>query len=142
MTIASIIADREGGVISCTAEQSVLEAASLLAEKRIGALPVLNGDTVAGIFSERDLLYSVAREGAGVLDRPVGEVMTSPAITIDLDTDVLEALSLMTRRRIRHLPVMAGRRMVGFVSIGDMVKQRMSQIETEADQMRDYITNA
>ena len=68
--------------------------------------------------------------------------MTSPAITIDQDTSVLKALSLMTRRRIRHLPVMDGNRMAGFVSIGDLVKHRMEIIEAEAQQMRDYITTA
>ncbi|WP_137680491.1 CBS domain-containing protein [Aurantiacibacter suaedae] len=142
MTIASILESRDSQVISCTATDSVQTAAGLLAERRIGALPVLAGDEIAGIFSERDLLYSVAREGEGALQRTVGEVMTSPPITIELGTSVLRALSLMTRRRIRHLPVMDGQRMVGFVSIGDLIKFRMDQIESEADQMREYIASA
>lgn len=142
MTVAKIIANRDHTIVSCTPQDSVLLAAKLLSDKRIGALPVMDGDGIAGIFSERDLLYCVARDGAGVLDRPVGEVMTSPAITIDQDTSVLKALSLMTRRRIRHLPVMDGSRMAGFVSIGDLVKHRMEIIEAEAQQMRDYITTA
>ena len=142
MSIASIIANRDFTIISCVASDSVQHAAGLLAEKRIGALPVLEGEKVAGIFSERDLLYSVARDGAKVLDRPVGDIMTSPAITIASDLDVLQALSLMTRRRIRHLPVVDEDRMVGFVSIGDLVKYRMDQVEAEAEQMREYITTA
>ena len=142
MTVAKIIANRDHTIVSCTPQDSVLLAAKLLTDKRIGALPVMDGDGIAGIFSERDLLYCVAREGADVLARPVGEVMTSPAITIDQDTSVLKALSLMTRRRIRHLPVMDGNRMAGFVSIGDLVKHRMEIIEAEAQQMRDYITTA
>ena len=142
MTVAKIIANRDHTIVSCTPQDSVLLAAKLLADKRIGALPVMDGDGIAGIFSERDLLYCVARDGAGVLDRPVGEVMTSPAITIEQETSVLKALSLMTRRRIRHLPVMDGSRMAGFVSIGDLVKYRMEIIEAEAQQMRDYITAA
>ncbi|RIV92323.1 CBS domain-containing protein [Aurantiacibacter xanthus] len=142
MTIAMILESRESQVISCTASESVQTAAGLLAERRIGALPVLAGDEIAGIFSERDLLYSIAREGERALSRTVGEVMTSPPITIAVDTSVLRALSLMTRRRIRHLPVMDGQRMVGFVSIGDLIKFRMDQIESEADQMREYITSA
>lgn len=142
MSISTIIANRDHTIVSCTPKDTVQTAAALLADKRIGALPVLDGDGIAGIFSERDLLYCIARDGAEVLPRPVGEVMTSPAITIDRDTDVLKALSLMTRRRIRHLPVMEGEKMVGFVSIGDLVKYRMERIEAEAEQMRDYITHA
>ena len=142
MTIAMILESRESQVISCTANDSVQTAAGLLAERRIGALPVLAGDEIAGIFSERDLLYSIAREGERALSRTVGEVMTSPPITIEVGTSVLRALSLMTRRRIRHLPVMNGERMVGFVSIGDLIKFRMDQIESEADQMREYIASA
>lgn len=142
MSVAKIIADRDHTIVFCTQQDSVLLAAKLLADKRIGALPVMDGDEIAGIFSERDLLYCVARDGAEVLNRPVGEVMTSPAITIEHDIDALKALSLMTRRRIRHLPVMDGAKMVGFVSIGDLVKYRMEIIESEAQQMRDYITTA
>ncbi|RPF71408.1 CBS domain-containing protein [Aurantiacibacter spongiae] len=143
MSIAQIIEGREDRtIISCTPRDTVAVAASLLAEKRIGALPVLDGKGVAGIFSERDLLYCVAREGAEVLSRAVGEVMTSPAITIDTKADALTALSLMTRRRIRHLPVCDGDRLIGFVSIGDLVKYRMDRIEHEADQMREYIRTA
>ncbi|RJY09560.1 CBS domain-containing protein [Aurantiacibacter aquimixticola] len=142
MSVAQIIQDRDPTIVSCTPEQSVEIAAKLLAEKRIGALPVLDGDKVAGIFSERDLLYCIAQEGEAVLHRAIGEVMTSPAITITADVDVLAALSMMTKRRIRHLPVVDGDRMIGFVSIGDLVKYRMDRIESEAQQMRDYITTA
>ena len=142
MTIAKIVDNRDPTVISCTPRDSVLLAAQLLAEKRIGALPVIDEDRVAGIFSERDLLYCIAKEGPATLHRAVGEVMTSPAITITRDVGVLAALSLMTKRRIRHLPVVEGDRMVGFVSIGDIVKYRMDRMEAEAQQMRDYITTA
>ena len=142
MTIAHLISDRDDAIVSCSPRDSVHHAATLLAEKRIGALPVMEDGTVAGIFSERDLLYCVARDGAEVLHRAVGEVMTSPAITIEPGANVLKALSLMTKRRIRHLPVVYGDRMVGFVSIGDLVKYRMDRIEAEAAQMREYITSA
>ncbi len=142
MSISKIVNNRDHTIVSCTPQDSVQLAATLLADKKIGALPVMDGDGIAGIFSERDLLYCVARDGAEVLPRPVGEVMTSPAITIDLDTDALKALSLMTRRRIRHLPVMDGAKMIGFVSIGDLVKYRMEIIEAEAQQMREYIATA
>ena len=142
MTIARIIEGRDRTIVSCSPRQSVREAATLLAEHRIGALPVLDGEKVAGIFSERDLLYCVAKEGESTLNRAVAEVMTSPAITIEPEAEVLKALGLMTRRRIRHLPVVQGDRLVGFLSIGDLVKYRMDRIEAEASQMRDYITTA
>ncbi len=142
MSIASLIEGRSEEVVSCSPVDSVQHVAGLLAEKRIGALPVMEGQSVVGIFSERDLLYCVAKEGAAVLPRAVGEVMTSPAITIEVGADVLKAMSMMTRRRIRHLPVVDEGRMVGFVSIGDLVKYRMDRIEQEAEAMREYITTA
>jgi CBS domain-containing protein len=117
-------------------------AASLMSEKRIGALPVVERGKVAGIFSERDLLHSVAREGDIVLHRPVSEVMTTPPITIQPSVDVMSALSLMTTRRVRHLPVVEDDVMIAFISIGDLVKYRIEQVEAEAEQMRDYIAMA
>ncbi len=140
MSIMRIIQGRQQEIISCSPQDSVRFAAGLLAEKRIGALPVMNGTEVAGIFSERDLLYGVAREGEAALARAVGEVMTAPAITIDASVEIMSALSLMTRRRIRHLPVVEDGRLLGFVSIGDLIKHRIESIEAEAQQMRDYIT--
>lgn len=142
MIIAQLIQSRDGDVFTCTSAMSVAEAARLLAEKRIGAVPVVDDDTVVGIFSERDLLYCVARDGAAALDQRVGDVMTSPAITVTPDTEVIEALSLMTRRRIRHLPVLHGTAMVGLVSIGDLVKMRVEAAESEAEAMRAYIQTA
>ncbi|MFC3101002.1 CBS domain-containing protein [Altererythrobacter lauratis] len=142
MSIGRIIAGREQEIVSCTAKDSVRKAAELLAEKRIGAMPVMDGSQVAGIFSERDLLHCVAKHGGAALDLAVGEVMTAPAITIGRNEDALSAMALMTRRRIRHLPVVEGGRLVAFVSIGDLVKHRIEQIEAEAEAMREYITTA
>lgn len=142
MTIARLIEGRVGAVFSCTAQTSVREAIALLAEKRIGALPVLDGSAIAGIFSERDLVYRLTSDGPAVLDMPVGSVMTAPAVTVTSDTDVMAALSLMTRRRIRHLPVVQDGAMIGLVSIGDLVKLRIDLIEAEAAAMRDYIQSA
>ena len=142
MTIAAILEGKGRDVIQVRSTDSVLSVVTLLAEQRIGCVPVVDDGQVVGIFSERDLVYRVATEGAAALERPVAEVMTAPAITIDDDTPVMAGLSLMTKRRIRHLPVMDGGTMVGFVSIGDMVKYRMDVIESEAQQMREYITTA
>jgi CBS domain-containing protein len=139
MTIASILQTRTGPVFTCTVGDSVAHAAATLAEKRIGALPVVENEKVVGIFSERDVIYGLAREGHALLARSVGEVMTAPAITVTTDTAILSALSLMTKRRVRHLPVVSGDRLEGFVSIGDLVKFRIEKIEAEANAMRDYI---
>lgn len=142
MTIAVVIGASKREIFTCKASATVEEAARILSERRIGAMPVFEAGRLVGIFSERDLLYSVAREGASTLDRRVGEVMTAPAITVQPETSALEALSLMTRRRIRHLPVEDGSEVVGFVSIGDLVKYRIDLIEAEAEQMREYIQTA
>lgn len=142
MTIARIIGGRDAPILTCRTSDSVREAVALLAERRIGALPVLQDGTVAGIFSERDVIYKLRELGPEVLDRQVGEVMTAPAVTVDPETEVLAALSLMTKRRIRHLPVMDRGRMVGFVSIGDLVKYRIDRIESEAEALRTYIQTA
>lgn len=141
MTIAMFVGTgRE--IISVSAQTSVSEAVRLLAEKRIGAMPVVEGDTVHGIISERDILYALARDGAAILDWPVERVMTAPAITITGARGLLDALALMTKRRVRHLPVVEEGRLVGFVSIGDLVKARMDRIEAEAAALRDYIQQA
>lgn len=142
MKVSHLIEQRGSEVHTCGVNTGVAQAASLLAERRIGALPVMEATRVVGVFSERDLLYCIASEGAAALDRTVGEVMTAPAVTIDPDTDVLEALSLMTRRRIRHLPVVRSGDMIGLVSIGDLVKQRVELAEAEAQAMRNYIQTA
>ena len=143
MDIGRLIEGRASSdIISCTADTPVREAVRLLASKRIGAIPVMEGGRVAGIFSERDVIYRLADEGDACLARPLGEVMTSPAITVDRFSAVLDALALMTRRRIRHLPVVDGEAMCGFISIGDLVKARLDEIEHEAEAMREYIQTA
>lgn len=143
MTIGRITADRGGEVWTISADRTVAEAVALLAEKRIGALPVSDGEGgVAGIFSERDVLYCLNVHGAGALSLKVSDAMTAPVIAVDPGTPVLEALSLMTRRRIRHLPVVEGGRMVAFVSIGDLVKHRLDSVQAEAEAMLTYIQTA
>ena len=142
MTVAAILQGKGGEVIQVRSTDSVLSAVQLLAEKRIGCVPVVDDGAVVGIFSERDLVYLVATGGPGELDQPVGDVMTAPAITIDDQTPVIHGLSLMTRRRIRHLPVVVNGALVGMVSIGDLVKYRVDKIESEAAALRDYIQTA
>ncbi|WP_315761904.1 CBS domain-containing protein [Sphingomonas sp. Y38-1Y] len=139
MTIAAILAGKGGEVVSVPVSASAQAAMATLAERRIGALPVMDGESIAGIFSERDVLYAIARDGAAALDRPVADLMTAPPISVGPDETVIGALALMTRRRIRHLPVVEDGRLVGFVSIGDLVKHRIERIEAEAEAMRSYI---
>jgi CBS domain-containing protein len=142
MTIATIMLGRAGPVYTASPQESVGAMAARLAEMRIGALPVIQDDQVIGIISERDVIYGLAKFGADMLDKTVGEVMTSPAITVSPDTPILSALSLMTKRRVRHLPVTEAGILTGFVSIGDLVKHRIEKIESEASAMRDYIQMA
>ena len=141
MTIGRIIEGRDA-VLTCQVSMTVREAASILAEKRIGALPVLDGDKLAGMFSERDVIYRLHELGPDVLQKPVREVMTAPAVTVTAEMSVLAALALITRRRIRHLPVVEGDHMIGLVSIGDLVKYRIEKVESEAAAMREYIQMA
>ena len=103
---------------------------------------VIEQGQIAGIFSERDLVYCLKEHGSDVLGWPVSRAMTSPAITVDPATSALAALGIMTRRRIRHLPVVEGGHLAGIVSIGDLVKYRMEKIEQEANAMREYIQSA
>ncbi|MBA3576906.1 MAG: CBS domain-containing protein [Sphingomonas sp.] len=142
MTIQAILADKGREVATVGVSESVSTAVGRLGEKRIGALPVVEGKRVLGIMSERDVIYCLRDHGAEVLDWPVSRVMTSPAIIAELSTPVLAAMALMTQRRIRHLPVVSGGELVGIVSIGDLVKHRMEGIEQEAAAMRAYIQSA
>jgi CBS domain-containing protein len=142
MTIAMVLRDKGSAVETIAADATVSDAVRKLGEKRIGALPVIDGGRIGGIISERDIIYCLRDHGPDVLDWGVARVMSSPAITADSATDVLTALALMTQRRIRHLPVVDGGKVSGIVSIGDLVKYRMERIEAEADAMRTYIQSA
>jgi CBS domain-containing protein len=142
MTIAAILGGNDRELISITAEASVRDAVALLAHKRIGAVPVMDGDQVVGVFSERDVIHALEARGAAALDNTVGDEMTAPAITVTPDEAALGALSLMTKRRIRHLPVLEDGRVIGIVSIGDLVKYRIDRIEADAEAMRAYIQQA
>jgi CBS domain-containing protein len=142
MSIATILQRKGRDVIQVQPTDSVLAVVRLLADQKIGCVPVVEDGRVVGIFSERDLVYRVSLDGAAALERSVGEVMTAPAITIDDQTPVMSGLSLMTRRRIRHLPVVVDGVLAGMISIGDLVKFRIDTIESEAAALRDYIQTA
>lgn len=143
MEVSRLIEGRTSSdIITCDVDMKVRDVIALIAEKRIGALPVMRDGKVVGIFSERDVIYRLAAEGALCLDRKVSEVMTAEPITIAPATKVVHALALMTCRRICHLPVVEGDHMRGFISIGDLVKSRIDEVQTEAEAMRSYIQTA
>ena len=143
MDIARLIAARASSeVITCDVDMTMREALSVLARHRIGALPVMRDGEVVGIFSERDVIYCLEAEGEASLSKPLEDVMTAPAITVDAGMQVAEALALMTERRFRHLPVVRNGAMVGFVSIGDLVKSQIDDLAQEAAAMRIYIQSA
>ena len=146
MTIAAILAQKGTDVVSIAADLPLSQAIAALARHRIGAIPVVDdAGAVRGIFSERDMIRLLAEAGAKattLMATPVGSVMTVEPLTATRDDSILAALSLMTHRRIRHLPVVEHGRLVGIVSIGDLVKHRIDRIEADAAAMRDYIQQA
>ena len=146
MTIAAILAQKGTDVVSIAADLPLSQAIAALARHRIGAIPVVDdAGAVRGIFSERDMIRLLAEAGAEattLMATPVGSVMTVEPLTATRDDSILAALSLMTHRRIRHLPVVEHGRLVGIVSIGDLVKHRIDRIEADAAAMRDYIQQA
>jgi len=140
MTIARIIAQRgPSDIIACDVSTPVSEVVQTLATRRIGALPVLREGRVVGIVSERDVIYRLADRGKECLDVAVEDIMTSPAVTVEPGTTVDEALGMMTRRRFRHFPVVEDGALVAFISIGDLVKHKMDEVQHEADALRNYI---
>lgn len=140
MTIAAILATKGNEIASISVDAPLSEAVTELGTRRIGALLAMDGGEVAGILSERDLVYCLKEHGAQILDWAVSKAMSAPAIVVEPETDVLSALALMTKRRIRHLPVVTAHgELVGVVSIGDLVKYRIERIEAEAEAMREYI---
>lgn len=142
MNVQMILGDKGSEVATIAADATVGDAVKILGERRIGALPVVNGDQISGIMSERDVIYCLRDHGAEVLGWPISRVMSSPAITVEPSTEVMSALALITQKRVRHLPVVSDGRLVGIVSIGDLVKHRIERIEHEAAAMREYIQSA
>ena len=139
MNLAAILKAKGSNVVTIDGDARLIDAIHKLGEHRIGALVVVKAGRIAGIFSERDVIYCLRKHGAAILEAPVSEAMTEDVITATPSTPILSALALMTQRRIRHLPVENGGELVGIASIGDLVKYRMEQIESEAQAMRSYI---
>ncbi|WP_292021622.1 MULTISPECIES: CBS domain-containing protein [unclassified Brevundimonas] len=139
MFVAEILKTKGNAVFSIAPERTVADACAALEERRVGALVVCDGDRVAGVFSERDVVRALAADGAAALNRPVAEYMTAKVIFAEPKEEMSALMSRMTDRRIRHLPVLEGERLVGVISIGDVVKCQIAEHAQEADSLRSYI---
>ena len=128
-TLKEILATKPPGVLTVTPDTSIFSALELMAEKEVGALVVLDGERLAGIFSERDYARKVILVGKASKDTPVRAVMTEKVIWVSLGDKVPGCMALMTDKRVRHLPVLEGGRLVGIISIGDLVKEIVSHHE-------------
>jgi CBS domain-containing protein len=143
MSVARILEDKGRDVQTILPHRTLAEAAAMMAERRIGAAVVTGADgAVLGILSERDIVRAIADKGAGALDEPVSRRMTGKVVTCGLGMTIDDAMEVMTKGKFRHLPVVDGGRLVGIVSIGDIVKRHIERMEAETRAMRDYIAMA
>ena len=140
MNVETILRDKGDWVATIRPDATIAEAVEMLNRERVGALVVSEvGGEVAGVLSERDIVRALGRFGEDLLSRPVDEIMTRNVITCEPGDTVGELMSEMTNRRIRHLPVVVEGRLRGIVSIGDVVKNRLDEVEFEANSLRSFI---
>ncbi len=143
MTVSIILAAKGREVVSIEPNARLASAVKLLAEKRIGAVLILGaGHRVAGILSERDIVRALAEHGAAVLDVPVSRIMTRKVSTCSENDTVVGIMGRMTEGKFRHMPVVDQGQVVGIISIGDVVKHRLHEMERDSAAMRDYILTA
>lgn len=141
--VASILGAKGGQVLQIEADATVFDAIKRMVEANVGSLLVMEGGKLTGIVTERDYLRRVTLEGRREKETPVREIMSSPLVYVTPETTVDECMAVMTERRIRHLPVLAGEReVVGVVSIGDVVKYRSKQQDVQIRLLTDYISSA
>ena len=140
MLVSQVIREKGDIVFTISPDETLSEAAALLHQRQVGSVVVLGaGGAVVGLISERDVVRQVALDGAAALDSPVSAAMSCEVISAAPDEKVDELLARMTDRRVRHLPVMQGSRLVGLVSIGDLVKRKIAESEAEARELKAYI---
>ncbi|KAA0697480.1 CBS domain-containing protein [Neorhizobium sp. P12A] len=140
VSVKSILDTKGRNVVTATANTTLAEAAKILNQKRIGALVVVGVEgKIAGIFTERDVVNAVAKSGKDSLDQPISSLMTAKVHRCKEDTTVDELMELMTQRRFRHVPVEDKGKLSGIISIGDVVKSRIREIELETEQIKAYI---
>lgn len=139
MRITDLLRGKGSEVASVPPKVSVAGLLEELARHNIGAMVVLDGDRLVGIVSERDVVRRLNERGAALLNVPVEEIMTTDVVTCGPDETVDRLAAIMTERRIRHMPVVSGGELVGIVSIGDVVKSRIRQLESDREQLESYI---
>jgi CBS domain-containing protein len=140
MRIADVLRNKGASVATITPETSVAGLLTELTVHNIGAMVVVSQDGLAGIVSERDVVRKLHELGGEILRRPVSEIMTTMVVTCSPDDSVDHLNALMTENRVRHVPVVVDGRLTGIVSIGDVVKTRMQELESEQQQLQAYIT--
>ena len=142
MTVRAILDSKGHHIQSVEPDARLSAAIKLLGERKIGAVLVMNGGRIEGILSERDIVRVLGERGAGVLDEPVGAVMTRKVVSCKPTDTVAAIMEMMTLGKFRHLPVLEGEKVVGLISIGDVVKWRVGEYEMEQEALRDYIKTA
>jgi len=139
LRVSYLLAFKDRSVWTIGPEEPVLSAIQVMADKHIGALPVLRDGELIGIVSERDYARKVILLGRSSSDTPVWQIMSSPVTTISADDDVHRCMEIMTERRIRHLPVLEKNRLIGIISIGDLVKAVIEEQQQTITQLERYI---
>jgi CBS domain-containing protein len=142
MTVRSILDTKGHQIVSLEPEAKLSAAVKTLAERKIGAVLVLQAGRIEGILSERDVVRVLGERGAAVLEEPVSAVMTRKVVSCKQSDTVSAIMEMMTHGKFRHLPVLDGERVVGLISIGDIVKWRVQEYEREQEALREYIKTA
>ena len=142
MIVSHILKSKGGEVYTVSKETTIMEVSCLLAAKRIGAIIIISKNrSVEGIISERDIVRGLSTFGAKVLNMPVKDLMTKSVITHGLESQIDEVRREMTSSRIRHVPILDDGKLVGLISIGDVVKNRVEELQAEGDMLREYIAS-
>ncbi len=142
MTVQAILDSKGHDIVSVSADATLEAAVRILSERRIGAVLVMKDRRIEGILSERDIVRVLGQRGAAVLKEPVSETMTRKVVTCRQADTAAAIMEKMTMGKFRHLPVVEGEKVVGLISIGDIVKFRVSEYEREQDALREYIKTA
>ncbi len=141
-TVSEILKNKGGMVLSVEINETVLDAINLMSQVNIGAVLVQDGDTIAGIFTERDYMQKIALNSLSSQKTRVGDVMTSPVISAHPGDSIQQCMETMTTCHCRHLPVVENGKLLGIVSIGDLVKRMLGEKESEVEQLNQYITGS
>lgn len=140
LRVRHLLARKGSDVWSVDVDEPVLEAIQIMADRRVGALPVLRNDELVGVVSERDYARKVILLGRSSAETPVWQIMTSPVVTVGPGEDIHKCMEIMTEQRIRHLPVVEGRRMIGMISIGDLVRAVIEEQQETITQLERFIS--